>query len=1067
MKKDDKHYFLSAIIITATIITAISFWLCFLEIATYYAKKQNYPPTITDDSFVNESSKEDSSTTSDIIPSNVSNKSTDTIEKKETPVVINIPIELNSLDAIEKKSTPIVINVPINLSSTKVIERKNTPITINVPIKMNSISEIEKRETPIVIGVPIDFKKEKPIKIPDIPIITEPTVSVSLPNTPIITEPTISVSLPNTPLIEKPTLTFIPDTPLFMEPDIEKKDLFIPIIPPKADDDDFWSDFYMEGDELTLEDGYYYMDYYINDDYYGVIDVLIENGECSINYQTLKSTISPMLTKSATRRIFSTEYVYIPLKTLKELGVDSLLDTINYKVSLYISPVDMPLRIISVKGKNIGVRNSLPISGAIDSTKQNIYLKSSYNTSLRGEFASNRDPYFSLSLNADNTLNIFDWIIKFNYSMHYSTTSPFSLSYSMPYVYHDFRNKGLRLSLGAISTDLLSPTGNVLGFSLERAYAYGDITPKQVVTETFSLEEESIVTVTNKGTTNYSKTLSPGIYRFIDFVLYENMNEIYITVTPLNGGETKEYYYRFPWTSSLLPPKEVMFKVSGSVGYNRSPKFRFIANDWALSATVSAGLNRSVTLSSSAAFSTTPNGNDLNHNLKLNFNLIQATSNNPIYYNLNLGFSNSFVPSIYFRISKSFSIKSTPLSSISMSLSYDTLGKVTDKKASLSFSSSFSGKVFNIPWSLGGTGGMSINNKAISSYSYSIYSSLSFPFIKNVNLSLSLTLNGSNTSLPKLYGRIYSTISFGKGGSLSLSESPTDTSISYSNNINSYGLSASSSLPSLLTPREFLNKDNYSLSFGLSKGFNPISLSLNGGITSKSSSFSLTFGTQSLIAGNMILFSANIPDKVLLIKNDKTLKNGIFEGGTVGSSTIKKLPFALGGHYYSAASNESTAMVYFTDNDSSFSSTQAWPVNISGDGIFLVKLKGNVTYAVFGEVDGFYNDSSPVYKLDIIDNEVRILGEDEEQYLFTDGEGNFNLSDLKPGLYGFDSKIDNEWILNVFSIDENMELNKINHITVTQNNISYPAPYSRVNYYSFDRAYTSDEYWALFFGEVI
>lgn len=462
----------------------------------------------------------------------------------------------------------------------------------------------------------------------------------------------------------------------------------------------------------------------------------------------------------------------------------------------------------------------------------------------------------------------------------------------------------------------------------------------------------------------------------------------------------------------------------------------------------------------------TPGTTKSNYNLKSNTNVIQATSNNPIYYSLNLAFSNSFVPSVRFGISKSFSFDNTILSNFNLSLTYDSLSKVTDKKTLVSINPSLSGRIIGIPWSLGGTGNINFNANKLSSYSYSLYLSLSFPFIKKTYLSLSLTANGSNTERFKLTGSLYATINIGSNGTISVGESPSYTTLNYNTNIGGYNLSLGSTLPSLFKLSDFRDIKNYSGSFGISKAFNPFSLSLSGSASNSLSSLRLNLSTQSLLAGGMFLMTSSIPDNILLVKKDKNLKHGTFEGSSIGSSAVSKLPVALGGHYYKASNSYTSAMLYFTDKDNEFTSTQSWAVTLPDKGISLIKLKGNVSYSVFGEVEDFYNESSPIYNIEINENAINIIGINEEQYLFTDTDGIFNLSDVQPGLYAFDSKKDGNWYLNIIKIDEEQMDNKlINHLKIEDSNLSYSSPYVGVNIYSFDRSYSSDEYWALFYGE--
>ena len=114
---------------------------------------------------------------------------------------------------------------------------------------------------------------------------------------------------------------------------------------------DFWSTFYVAGqDDLALEDGYYYMDLYINDNNVGNIETLVESGCASISSRDLHAFISDNVVDSLVDTIFASKEDFITLSSLEELGVGTVFNSSDFEIRLSFSPSDMPIQILSVRG---------------------------------------------------------------------------------------------------------------------------------------------------------------------------------------------------------------------------------------------------------------------------------------------------------------------------------------------------------------------------------------------------------------------------------------------------------------------------------------------------------------------------------------------------------------------------------------------------------------------------------------------------------------------------------------------------------------------------------------------
>ena len=100
-------------------------------------------------------------------------------------------------------------------------------------------------------------------------------------------------------------------------------------------DDDFWSTFYIAGnDEFILSDGLYYMDLLINGENVGTIATLIEGGKASISSEEFRYYIEGNVIEEVLERIFADNSKYIPIEYLSQISIPAVLDSNNYTISI-------------------------------------------------------------------------------------------------------------------------------------------------------------------------------------------------------------------------------------------------------------------------------------------------------------------------------------------------------------------------------------------------------------------------------------------------------------------------------------------------------------------------------------------------------------------------------------------------------------------------------------------------------------------------------------------------------------------------------------------------------------
>ena len=866
---------------------------------------------------------------------------------------------------------------------------------------------------------------EKPMMyyIPRLYEVTPPSVP-SL----IVKDSTIAeIEIPSAPLFKEEVNAYLVD---------EEEEVF-------ADDslDDFWASFYIAGeDDLTLEDGIYYMTLFVNDSETGSITVYAENGEVSLLSSELMTYLSGTVTDEFASRLFSSSSEYISLDYITSLGAEASYDAISYEVRLTLSPEDMPIQILSIGGLSSFRHTRRPITGGIDLEPAVFTLTSSYylNARVRNFLGRNIKNGLSLSFSASNSARLYDLYLDFNY---YIGLTPYSFSFSLgSYRFHyDFPDSLIRLSCGNVSSDLFSPRGSSVGIRFDRSYAYAPNTyrrPSQIE-EVIVVDKPSEVQIFNEGREIFRRTLDIGTYRLRDFILYTGANRITITMTPLDGSEAKTIDLDVLYAASLLAPGEVYYgaslvtgrstvssnasKLDSSfrvpLGGGRSLEYNLL--DFVLSGYVRAGLSPTVSIDATLAFQNSPNElTNLRPNMKFAFELTNANILGTTRFGLNVtertkedGSWNAL--GFYANIGHQIRTGMTELSSVSLGLNYSSPEELRiSGRHRIGLSTSLSGRLGIVSWGLSGSGGI-YTDKISSSY-WSTSGTLSLSASRSIWLSASMSISGTGRTNPVISGRVYATIRY-DGGSTSITGGSYNTSISTRYGLGRHSLSAS------VDTEDLMNFNDYSFDVGYSYQGDYVDLSL--GLDADDSlsriGADLSLRTSSVFADGLLAFRSYIPSNYVLISQSGALRGNSVSVGSAGYSRMSELPQSFGVSIYEGLSAAADSFIVYSQGKDTFSTAESFPVNIPSSTRkgYVLRLNADNTYASSALItlpDGtpWINGSSPIYR--IVDGNLEMT----ESYLFTDGDGRFVTSSMEVGEYAFDVPYGNSWILVHFRVED-------------------------------------------------
>lgn len=858
----------------------------------------------------------------------------------------------------------------------------------------------------------------------------------------------------------------------------------------------FWADFYIAGeDELSLEDGIYYMDLYINETAVGSITVEMRSGEPYLSAAELKSYMGGTITDEAYDRIFGYSADYISLSELESNGVRNTFNSVDYEVYLYFSADDMPVQVLSINGSRSFRRSHRPIADGILVEPAVFTLETTYTLSGRiNNFIKDRwwnDLRFTFS--TSNTARLYDVYLDFSYSMDFGPDY-FNFDFGSYDFYVDFPEHMIRLSWGNVSSSLLSPRGTSVGIKFEKSYAYAPdsyIRPSHYE-QVIVIDRKSEIQVFNEGREIYRRTLDVGTYRLRDFILYTGANKITVRITPLDGTPYKEIDFDILYSSSLLAPGEIYYGaalVTGRRNVLSSSKmldgaFRipiwngrsieYDLRDVVLSSYVRTGLTETFTFDGSLALQNSPTEfAGFRPNAKVAMEFTHANILGTTRYTLNVTErtfeDGSFrIPGIYAGIGHQISTGWAPVSSISLNANYSSPEEVNvENRHRVTLSTGFSGRVGIMSYGLNASA--SIVTDDIQKSTWSLSDSMTFSVSRNVWLSASVNLNGVvGESVPNVSGRVSATIRF-DGGSVNASanERGAEASVRYASGDHSFEFTAD-------TDRYGdINEYGLDADYTYSGDFFNVNVGLNTDSLFHRVGADFRVRTSSVFADGLFAMRASIPSNYMLVRQQGALKGNNISVGSAGSSSMEEIPSLLDVGIYTGlpSGSSSDSFIIYSQGDSSFSQLSSFPVNIAGSERkgYVLTVSADNKYSASGEVmlpDGtpWINGASPMYAVNIEDG--RVILENTEEYIFTDSDGWFVTSALAPGYYGFDVRYNDSWILIIFTIGDIEEsLGQVQLLAVDADAVALELPdiYSSCIQMITDSVISSEEFFQMLY----
>lgn len=814
---------------------------------------------------------------------------------------------------------------------------------------------------------------------------------------------------------------------------------------PRFEDDDFWSTFYIAGeDELEFEDGLYYFGLIVNDVYFGEIEALVEKQEPALNSADLRQYLSGELTDDAFNRIFVDGTSYISLPRLEELGVKTSFSSAEYEIRLDFTSTDMPVRIISMRN-NVRRIARRPIGDGIYLEPAVFTLTSRYSLYTWFDF-DEWDAFrnsLRFSFNSYNEARLYDVYFNFDYSFDFTPYS-FNFDFGGYEFYTDFPESSMRLSWGNISTDLLSSRGTAVGIRFDKSPIYSDSVEEKsnIIDEALIIDKESDVQVFNDGREIYRETLKPGVYRLEDFTLYSGVNHIMIRVTPLDGSPYYEKEIDIIYSNSLKGQGDVDFGAAASIGRTSQEKdystvpgqvrlpllsssliydFRNVT----LSGYLTAGLTDTLTLDTTIAAQNNPSDESAwKPELRLAMEMTHANLLGTTRYNFNVTersdeFGKLRMPGFYARIGHQVSTGWTWLNSFNVALAYSSPMElnIADRHRFV-ISSGIAGRLGIMGYSLNYSG--TINTDTPDKFNWNLGASMSFSFSRNIYLSASLNINTENLDigLSDVSGRVAMTFYF-NSGNVSMQTSGQDLSISSTIRNNRHSFRADADLNQVVDPSTY----SFGLDYNYSGRYINAGVNLDAYNLFNSARGMISLSTSSIFADGLLAFNSYIPSNYMLIHQEDALKGNTLSIGSANNSVAAEVDTFFNTGLYSGVSSvgDSSFVIYSTDEDS-FSGGQSFEFNLpySNRKGFAVRISAENRYAASGVVmlpDGstWVNGSSPLYSVSMSEGNMMLNA--TESYLFSDSDGRFVITDLASGTYAFDVPAGDGWILYVFTVD--------------------------------------------------
>lgn len=938
---------------------------------------------------------------------------------------------------------------PANEIITPVEKVAPPPIQEEIPVP-NLPPEVEKQISPVV---------EEPV--PSIPeqsdVLPPPNHLLRLPVFPKKNVITISESpkVPNAPTFASVSnKLYVPEAPYMFEPLVlteDEYDMFFPSETADPAEDDFWADFFVVGQDevIAYDDGNYYLGLYVNDEYVGDIEVEFAGEKQSLNASELSLFIGDYVTDDAYARIFGTEESYLSLEELMGKDIEARYDSAAFAIFLTFNLDDMPERTISITSSSINRREQYGMSGAITLKPAKFAMSSSLSLYTLFDYPSD----FSIlnnnliSLSVSNRLSFLGIGLNFYFSL--TSKSPY-FTMGTWNGFYDFVETNHRLSFGNVGSNL--NTTNVgsstsFGIAFEKNYSYGTGSAKGNQFEyRIVLVEPSNVTVSINGKDVYGPRLfQAGTYRLKDFVFTQGANVVKITIVPdARPEDVIVNYVDMGYDYRLLGKGDSLYNFSFSVPqvisatpsavinlpYFNGQYLSYHMDKFTATYTQQTGITDTFTFTSDLAitpgfFSGTLNG-------------VFASMIGTTQLQVTLGLDGSKVsPSFTGNLSHRFSgALQSSLGSLGVGLNYsiparDTLSSAFQSTigGNISYSGSFTK---DIRYTLTGTISKNSDNAAPS---WNASFSTGFSPFRGMSISGSLSASGSATDPfnPSLTGQISGSYSFSPKLNASSSTSvQTSNMFADVTTTTSMGLgyrpSGNDSLSLSLSGLKPSDPLNHSLVGTWSHSGDLSSFTLRQQATSNYQRMvtTLTANTSLAYADGAFALAKSVNDSFFLVKPVGDLKKSdVSVARTLDSSPtvlLRPLGSAL---YNNITTNTRNNIVVFSTGATDYSTGASFVYEMTPRSrqSFVAKIDVEPSFTVSGllfQTDGsaYQQYSSPVYAIELNQDGDEIMIRNDELYLFTDQDGRFILSDVRPGTYLFDLKVDDLWYAVKFEVPQ-------------------------------------------------
>ena len=857
-----------------------------------------------------------------------------------------------------------------------------------------------------------------------------------------------------------PTGTPLP--PEMFEPavlDQEQYDTFNKAPATSTEDDSFFDDFYIAGQDSTplVDDGTYYMALAINDIRVGDVEVKIADSVSSISKASLLSRIQGKITDESFARIENYNLDYLTIDDFTKLGVETKIDVIGFIVTMEFSAADMPLQVVSITQKadsytrddSFGIYNAIVLEPEPFSDSISTYL-STYRSFGEDESIF-RDYPWTVNLNMSHAIGVkgiaFDLSNQLSYTIYNdSDDSPFSSTIGSWTGYFDIEDKNLRFTFGQTGS-YLSYTGTPIGFSIDKSYSYGnDEALESQIVKHFILKYDSIVTITINGKQVYSAQKRKGEYKFTNLPLANGINYVNFIFEPIDEtkkAETKEYV--IPYDTRLLAKGDYTYGFSAAIdkteitddtddpSYLRLPYldgtwYEYHPEDFQARFYMNVGLSHYFTLNTSFAAE-----EDV---MQVSFTEVLATMQGSFSGTTSVKFVDGFTPTVSQSLSHTFE---TWIGPISTSVSYympvynlPDFDEYTETIGYLSLGYSFN--ILFLPISTSTTYGYS---DSVQYWTEAM--STSYAPTSGVSFTASLSLSGSSPDFysPTSSFSLGASIAIGAHASSSVSYSSSgsvSTSLSYSPSDDD---SLTTSLSGIMLDGFVFDEENtdYVLSTSFSHKGDLYSLSASDYLSDDftSHSLSLSLSSSFLVAGTHFAISKSSTNNFLLINPTGRLKGNPVSVGKTNTADPTELDSLFNKYVYTSITEgvKNNVIIYgSTGSMLSNNSTFAYEIEPGLRESYYVTLKLPLTFSATGFI---YNSdgtplkqySAPVYHIEVDADGTRQAVKDSEAYLFTDFNGRYILSDLDPGEYMFDLRGDDGWYVVTFTVDDDDKKNVV------------------------------------------